>query len=913
MLITYAIDDGDVQLVDLTAGDDPSTDLLTALGDETVLISVHNSNFDRNVLAKALGIVIPIERWRCTMVRAYLHGLPGKLDLLSDIFKLGDKAKHKSGRALVMLFCKPTKDGTRNTRLTHPEKWKEFKEYARYDVVSARELDNVLPKWNLTGNELAYWYLDQRANDRGVAVDIGLAEGALRAVDKAQRALKGRTQELTNYDGEAEGLESTTKRDKMLTYMLEAYGVVLPDLQMATIERRLTDPDLPVELKELLAMRLQASTTSTRKYSSMLRAMNKDGRIRGLIQFAGAFRTARDAGRVVQPQNFPSRGLLPDADIAHGVKLLRNGTADLVYDNVMTLASSCLRAALIAAPGKKLVCADLSNIEGRYLAWIAGEEWKLQAYRDFDAGVGHDLYVLAYARAFGIDPEDVTKEWRQIGKVMELALGFAGGVGAFLTFAAGYSLDLVDLAEAAYDTLPEDVREEAEGFYDWMTKKGMSTHGLERNVFVTCESFKRMWRRAHPMTVKLWLELEDGVRSAIASPEKTFSYRDFKFRRDGQWLRVIMPSGRALCYPYPQLDEKGGISFMGVNQYTRKWERIKTFGGKLAENCIAEGTEVFTDRGWVAIETVTSLDLVWDGVEFVENKGCVFKGNLIVLSVNGVKMTPDHKILTTKGWVDGASSQGYNGIEGGVPDSYPSNRVWESWGGLGTTVLLWNACGYVCERVYQTVKEGYRRFMRMPKASLYRQQKQNPWQDVPSFVLGLALDDRPMPLTDTPSMEKLRGARDFCLRRVEKVRDFLGGYVAYLAKRVDFREDEQYGGVLGTQLPMEITYPSSKQQTGQFNIGNTKRKNDGGSSSRFLRDKKNNVTVPLIPRVVNGESVAACYDLLDCGIRNRFVVRSDTQSLIVHNCTQAGARDVFKLWVSERTTKRFLMPQSRRS
>lgn len=592
MTIQYAIDQGGVFAHDCTRDAALPSELLDALTDASVKVKAHNSNFDRNVLGKTRNLWVPIERWECMMMRAYLHGLPGSLDKLSDIFKLGDEAKDKEGKTLMLFFCKPQKkDGAlvRHTRETHPEKWEKLLDYGKSDIRALRELDRLLPKWNLTDSELAYWYLDQRSNDRGVAIDVELAEACLRAVDKEQRALKARTQDMTDFDGLGSGLESTTQRDKMLEYMLEAYGVALPDLQMATVERRLVDPDLPAELKELLNIRLQASTSSTSKFKSMLKAVNDDGRVRGLIQFAGAFRTARDAGRTVQPQNFPSRGLVDYELVEVGIDLLKNDAADLVFDNVMHLTSSTLRPTLIAGEGKKLVAADLSNIEGRYLAWVAGEEWKVQAFRDFDAGDGYDTYVLAYARAFSIPPEEVTKAWRQIGKVMELALGFQGGVGAFLTFAAAYGLDLDDLATSAYNTFTDDVREEAEGFYDWSVKSKRSTYGLSKEVFVTCDSFKRKWRNSHPMVVALWDGLEDNVRSAVASPNKTFGYRGFKMRRDGQWLRVVMPSGRALCYPYPQLDEKGAISFMGVNQYTRKWERIKTFGGKICENITQAG------------------------------------------------------------------------------------------------------------------------------------------------------------------------------------------------------------------------------------------------------------------------------------------------------------------------------------
>ncbi|HEY8781109.1 MAG TPA: DNA polymerase [Mucilaginibacter sp.] len=601
MIVTYAFDDGPVQVWDATQNPLIPNDLDAALDNPDVVIICHNSQFDRNILRTTLGYIVPIERFRCTMVRAMQHGLPGSLDKLCDIFKLGEQAKHKEGKALILFFCKPNK-GVRNTHVSHPEKWQQFIDYARSDITSMRELDRILPKWNITRSELEYWYADQRRNDRGAFIDVGLAEGALRAVDKAQRTLKDRTQELTNYDGLGEGLESTSKRDKMLDYMLEAYGVSLPNLQMATIERRLEDPDLPRELKELLAMRLQVSTTSTSKYKAMLKAVNDDGRVRGLIQFSGAIRTGRDAGRNIQVQNLPSRELLPQDDIDLGVRLLKLDSADLVYDNIMQLTSSCIRSAICAPEGKKLVVADLSNIEGRYIAWAAGETWKLQAFEDFDAGIGPDLYKLAYAKSFKIDPDEVDKHQRSIGKVQELFLSYGGGAGAFFTGAAGYGFDLEELGEIAYPTLPVDIRKEAEGFYDWTVKQRRSTLGMSKQAFTVCDAFKRLWRQAHPMVVALWAGLEHIAVEAIATPSKTFSYGAFKARRDGQWLRIIMPSGRSLCFPYPRINDKGAISFMGVHMYTRKWERLTTWGGKLAENISQAGARDVFKHGELLAE-----------------------------------------------------------------------------------------------------------------------------------------------------------------------------------------------------------------------------------------------------------------------------------------------------------------------
>ena len=264
---------------------------------------------------------------------------------------------------------------------------------------------------------------------------------------------------------------------------------------------------------------------------------------------------------------------------------------------VMEACSSATRGCVIAPKGKKLVVADLSNIEGRKLAWLAGEEWKLQAFRDFDAGEGFDLYKLAYAKAFGIDPADVDGDMRQIGKTMELALGYAGGVGAFITFSLAFNIDLEAMADKAINAIPDITLREAKDFLEWQLSKGKSQYGLSDSAFIVCEAFKRLWREAHPNTVSYWKELENACRNAINNPGQTFTCRRHKIRRDGAWLRVMLPSGRYLCYPSPRVEDDGTITYMGINQYSRKWERLRTYSGKICENlCQASSRDVLAYR-----------------------------------------------------------------------------------------------------------------------------------------------------------------------------------------------------------------------------------------------------------------------------------------------------------------------------
>ncbi|MCS4333676.1 DNA polymerase [Klebsiella variicola] len=600
MLFAWAIGDEPVSVWDLTAGEPIPSRLRKAIADPDTLLYFHNSHFDRTVLRHAMPeLAPPVERWRDTMVQALAHSLPGALGALCEVLGVPqDKAKDKEGKSLIQLFCKPRPKNSklrRATSKTHPVEWQRFVAYAGLDIEAMREVYKRLPKWNYQGAELALWHRDQQINDRGVCMDVQLAQAAIEAVDLEQKRLAKRTQVMT--DGE---VQAATQRDAMIKHIVESYGVELPDMQRSTLERRIADPDLPSPVKELLAIRLQASTTSTSKYKSLMKGISSDGRLRGTLQFCGASRTGRWAGRLFQPQNLP-RPTLEQERIDEGIEALKSGCADLLFDNVMELTSSALRGCIMAPAGKKLVVSDLSNIEGRKLAWLAGEAWKLDAFRDYDTLIldqsgapiwdaaakdykrrGPDLYKLAYAKAFNITPEDVTKYQRQIGKVMELGLGFGGGVAAFLTFALVYSLDLEELATAAMPNIPRDVQREAKSWYDESVKR-KATYGLSERVFIACDSLKRLWRRAHPETCDFWYQLELTVRAAIATPKKTLYCGYLKVRRDGAWLRIQLPSGRALCYPSPTI-EKGNITYMGINSYSRKWQRLKTYGGKLVEN-----------------------------------------------------------------------------------------------------------------------------------------------------------------------------------------------------------------------------------------------------------------------------------------------------------------------------------------
>ena len=480
-------------------------------------IWAHNAEFDRIQLETTdwwPAKECPLEKWRCTMAMARLHGLPGALEKLCIRFKLPEsQSKSSGGKDLIQLFCVPIKGTQRyNDRKSHPKEWREFLSYGGQDVIAMIAVWNKTPKWNSTPRMWAFWHLDQRMNERGVAVDMKLAEAIIRDTTKAKRRLAKRTAEIAAKDpalAMKRELESTTQLARLKEYIRE-FGVDLPSLSADIIERRLEDESLPEHIKELLRIRQQASKASTAKCQ---RAINQHvaGRLHNLLVFCGAMRTGRWAGRTLQPQNFPRPKYKP-WEINLAIELFYLEAIEMYDpDDVLGLASSCLRGLIIAGPDRRLVTSDLANIEGRYMAWIAGEHWKLRAFAAYDAGKGPDLYKLSYARVFGIDPEDIADEGddrRQIGKVMELALQYYGGVGAFCAMAETYHLNLEKMAVAAWPLLPQEKKDEATQLYRKAARRHR-TYGLTERVWVVCQALVLMWREAHPAIVKFWKEMGD--------------------------------------------------------------------------------------------------------------------------------------------------------------------------------------------------------------------------------------------------------------------------------------------------------------------------------------------------------------------------------------------------------------------
>ena len=615
LLFGYAIDDEPAKVWDVTSGEPMPADLKAglalALEGKATTVWHNGMMFDSIVLKHDLNIDLPVESIEDTMVMAYQHGLPGSLGTLSEVFKMGeDKAKDKDGKRLVQLFCKPLPKNwkeRRATRLTHPTEWQAFINYCRLDIEAERELYKKLPKINTTKKERQVQIIDARINRRGMLMDVELAKAAVKAAEENQEVLRQKTVEATNG-----ALESTTQRDKLITYIKEEYGWDIPTMTKAELEKRVSDTSIPEPVRELLALRLMSTKTSVKKFEAVINAVNKDNRLRGCLQFRGAARTGRWSGRLFQPQNLPRPSMSED-EILLAINAAKNGCLDLFFDDPAKALSNCLRGLIIAPEGKKLVVADYSNIEGRVLAWLSGEDWKVKAFEEFDAGHGHDLYKLTYGRTFNVDPGSVTKTQRQMGKVLELAMGYQGGAGAFVTFAKGYGIDLDAMADVVAQTIDPNVWTEAESSYEYFREKNL-TCGLERKTFIACDAVKRAWRMANSNIADFWRKADDAVVKAMTSPSRVKVGEFITMYRRGAYLVVELPSGRCLCYPAPQLHDDGTctFSYMGVEQFTRKWKRIKTYGGKVVENMtqavaadvLAEGLINLEAAGYETVLTI---------------------------------------------------------------------------------------------------------------------------------------------------------------------------------------------------------------------------------------------------------------------------------------------------------------------
>jgi len=554
LLFAYSLDGEPVQVVDLAQGEKIPDHILFALFDEKVEKRAWNAAFEWYALGRHFNLPPSmlrgwINQWKCSMVHAYYCGYPGSLAAAGEAVGIpADKKKLSVGSALIRTFCvpqTPTKsNGYRTRTLPHhePEKWRLFKQYCAGDVVAEMAIAERLDAFPVPGQEWVLWMLDIWINERGVQCDRQLVESAIQMLDAETAALIAEAVQLT-------GIENPKSVQQLTKWLEEETGEEVADLRKGTVAKMI-DRLEPGKARRVLEIRQELSKSSTKKYAAMRETICDDDRIRGLLQFYGANRTGRWAGRLVQVQNLP-RNSLPAIELARALAVRGDAAAlKLLYCSLSDTLSQLIRTALIARPFTCLHIADFSAIEARVLAWLAGEQWRIDVFRTHGK-----IYEASASQMFGVPIEQITKgsELRQKGKIAELALGYQGGVGALISMGA---LDM-GLSE---DELPEIV---------------------ER------------WRNANRAIVEFWRSIEGAALHAVQTGEAVglrglVIAREMDARTGQDFMTIRLPSGRKLYYPRPHIVEnqfgRPAVHYYGLEG--GKWTVLSTYGGKLTENVV---------------------------------------------------------------------------------------------------------------------------------------------------------------------------------------------------------------------------------------------------------------------------------------------------------------------------------------
>lgn len=549
LLFAYSFsDDPNVTIIDLAKGEQVPAYVIQALADPRVIKHAYNAAFEWYSLSKFW--TTPLEQWRCTQIHGLYCGYPAGLGKVGEALGLPqDKRKMGVGTSLIRTFCVPIKkpvktNGYRARTLPHhePEKWELFKQYCIGDVVAEMEILRRLSVFPVPDQEWKLWQLDLRINARGIACDLQLVEGALAVNEQI-------TSELMTEAVQLSGLDNPKSVQQLKKWLSEEIGEEVEDLKKETVSGLIKTVD-DSRAKRVLEIRRELSKTSVKKYQAMKTVACEDGRVRGLLQFYGANRTGRWAGRLVQVHNLPKNKM---ETLEFARQLVRDRRVDmlkLMYGNVPDTLSQLIRTAFVAPDGKQLHVADFSAIEARVLAWLAGEQWRLDVFK------GHGkIYEASASQMFGIPIEEIDKELRQRGKVSELALGYQGGKGALISMGA---LDM-GLAE---EELPEIVLR---------------------------------WRNANRRICDLWFAFEQAAIEVMETGQPV-GVRGILFARESHhennldFFTIQLPNGRKLYYVEPRLAQndfgKQALHYMGPDQETGKWALINTYGGKLVENIV---------------------------------------------------------------------------------------------------------------------------------------------------------------------------------------------------------------------------------------------------------------------------------------------------------------------------------------
>ena len=907
LLFGFSVDNGPVSVVDLTQGERIPIPVLAALLDETIIKSAFNAQFERICLSRYLhdigllpdGDFLNPRGWHCDMVWSGYMGFPMSLKNAGKALHL-DEQKMEEGKELITYFCKPYRPtsvnemGDRNLPRHRPIDWLLFKIYNKRDVEVEMEIAHKLRNHPVPEQVWEEYWLDQTINDRGILIDIDMVESAIDIDRESGLHLKEEMQQITKL--------ANPQSVMQMQRWLRENGVELDSLGKKALEKKLAGIAEP--MKSVLIMRQQLAMSAVKKYKAMESAVCKDGRLRGMFKFYGANRSGRFSGSIVQLQNL-FRNSLHDLDVARD--LVREGDYDALfslYDSIPEVLAQCVRTAFIPAPGYKFIVADFSAIEARVLAWLAGEQWVLDVFQ-----AGGDIYCETASRMFHVPVEKhgQNADLRQKGKQAVLSCGYGGSVGA---------LEKMGAIEA-----------------------GMKQEELQPLV--------NAWRQANPKIVKLWYAVDKAVKQAIKEKATTTTH-GLVFTYRGGMLYITLPSGRQLSYVRPRIGQNrfGGesINYEG-NDFARHWSRVDTFGGKLVENCLAEGTLVVTDKGLIPIEDVTTKMRVWDGQEFVQHDGLLRKGVCDVICVNGIYMTPNHKILTEKGWLECGKSEGFNWADVRLPNNYRPFRNWKmERSPLGCHVRMWKHHKRISVRFNKktvsstllrlSAKKPLTRFnrtdislshgsgesrkqcsrktamalpvymrktnrcinlgfagqkipdkiLRMHEESVDQRSSKEPWYESSSCLECLAQHETKMFKSKASRISKLWWTRNYSLRSlVGKFREFLGRYGLNVAKGVRYRSYRQQQGLQPGKLPL------------------------GRSKNEFFKSQNNksNRNALVETSCINSFGINR-YSKIDTTLQaeswlaSRVSIQAAQCQKSVYDIMNAGPRHCFAVWNGER-------------
>lgn len=617
MIVTYAIDEAPTKIWQPwePCGDDMPLDLQECIADPATLFVAHKAEFDFNIYERALRIETDRRRWRCTMAQAYAHGLPGSIETLGAVLGLPiDQQKLVDDKALIHTFCERQKSGRRIWPTDAPVEWERFCRYAIRDTDALREIYRRLPKHNYLGLNLRWWYLNQLENERGFGFDAPLANDTREFL----RLAKAQT-DLVISGATGGAVRAATQRAKLLAYLQNKYGLGITNLRASEVRDWLESDDLHPEVRFLLETRLEASKSSGSKYTRGLNTVGPGSRIRWAIQWSGAGRTGRNSGRGFQPHNMPrpmvnvrqesgpKKGqvlLVPvkakwiDDVILPGIRNHDALSCDIVYGGPHEAAALALRHVITAAPNNELTVADWKNIESRVLAWIAGEAWKIAAYEANDRGEGADLYKLLFSQFFGTDIATVNDTERQAGKVCELAFGFGGGVGALVTMAATYQIDLEPLADIVLPRASKERLAKAERAWRRAFLEN-NDYDLEADIYMACDILKQGYRESNERIDQLKNDLGDAVKKAVRMPgaEGASLVGKCKVWSTKSALMIELPSGRRLTYWSPRIeygvriDPETGYAMETefITYWTargKQWRKESSWPGLFVENIV---------------------------------------------------------------------------------------------------------------------------------------------------------------------------------------------------------------------------------------------------------------------------------------------------------------------------------------